>query len=286
MIRNLTVLLLLALGLTMAGCGKSGPDDLNQVFVTVSTDYEAAVPGESVTLVWRFKLASDWHLYWIGRNDSGFAPTIDLDLPPGWIAGGLQWPTPERHLSEGDILDHIYRDELILLQKIGVPVGAATSGKAALVGRVEWLACKDSCVPGKSTVSFEIPLAAQHGNRVSPVVEATRDAMPKPLPTGLLTTRWVGQTFQVLGPPGAELQFMPTVDCGDLVNLIKDGQGARLSLRFQAKGNAKVNAKGNTEGKTVGPVRGLITVKSEDGAVEAFITDFPAQLLNTTPDGG
>ena len=58
----------------------------------------AAAPGESVTLIWRFELADDWHLYWTGRNDSGYPPLIELDLPEGWVAGGLQWPAPERYV--------------------------------------------------------------------------------------------------------------------------------------------------------------------------------------------
>jgi len=271
-------LTLLAFGLNMAGCSEPGPDDQTPVLVSVSTDYQSAVPGESITLVWRFTLAPDWHLYWVGRNDSGFPPAIDLELPDGWIAGGLQWPTPERHLSDGDILDHIYRDELVLLQKIGVPANAANSGLASIVARVEWLACKDSCVPGKTTVAFDIPLNIQHGDRLA----AVADQLPKPLPEGLLQTSWSGQTFYVQGPSGTRLQFMPTVDCGDLVNLIRDGQGAELALRFQAKGQHR----GQDKGKTVGPVHGLITVENEDGSIRAYIADFPAQLLSLPPSGG
>lgn len=274
----IVMLVLLAWGLTLVGCGSSGPDDKNPVLVSVSTDYQSAVPGESITLVWRFTMAPDWHLYWIGRNDSGFPPAIDLDLPDGWIAGGLQWPTPERHLSDGDILDHIYRHELVLLQKIGVPASAANSGLASIVARVEWLACKDSCVPGKTTVAFDIPLNIQHGDRLTTVV----DQLPKPLPAGLLQTNWSGQTFHVRGPSGTRLQFMPTVDCGDLVNLIRDGQGSELALRFQAKGQYN----GQGKGKTVGPVHGLITVESKDGSIRAYIADFPAQLLSSSPSGG
>ncbi len=263
-----------AVMLVLAGCDAGGPDDRHPVQVGVSTDYEVAVPGQSITLVWRFKLAPDWHLYWIGRNDSGFAPTIDLDLPKGWIAGGLQWPAPERHLSEGDILDHVYRDELVLLQKIGVPASSSIPGQVDLTGRIQWLACKDSCVPGKDVVELTIKQSVGRRGHRSAAYTAAHDQVPRPLPSGLLTTRWQGGTFHVSGPAGTQLQFMPTVDCGELVNLIRDGLGSDLALRFQAR-----------EG-TVGPVRGLIIIEEKGEPNRAYTVDFPARLLRSEPTGG
>lgn len=264
----------LCLLLALAACGSRGPDDQRPVLVSVSTDYAAAVPGRSITLVWRFAVAPGWHLYWTGRNDSGFAPTIDLNLPPGWIAGGLQWPAPERHLSEGDILDHVYYDELVLIQKVGVPASASPSGKVALSGQVRWLACQDSCVPGQATVPFEITLADHQEGQRSQAYREAHANLPRPLPAGLLRTRWEGQTFHVQGPAAARLSFMPTVDCGELVDLIADGQGTELALRFQVKG------------ETVGPVRGLITIQATGEPRLAYVVDFPAALARPEPTGG
>ena len=264
----------MVLALAATGCGRSGPDDARPVQVSVALDQAAATPGRSLTLVWRFEMAPDWHLYWIGRNDSGFAPTVTLDLPAGWIAGGLQWPAPQRHLAAGDILDHVFYRELVLLQQVGVPADAPTTGAAELAARVEWLACKDSCVPGKAALTIEVPLAAHVSGPSSAATLAAREALPRPLPAGLLTTRWDGQVFHISGPEGAQLQFMPTVDCGELVNLIRDGVGPNLALRFKPE-----------EG-TVGPVRGLITVEKPGAPPRAFIADFPAALLSETLSGG
>ncbi len=264
----------LILLLAMSGCGSKAPDDNNPVLVSVSPDYAAAVPGESITLVWRFDLAENWHLYWTGRNDSGFAPTIDLELPEGWIAGGLHWPAPVRYLSEGDILDHVYHEELVLLQKVGLPDDAPTSGTAKLTANVEWLACKTSCVPGKATVEVEIVLSDHHAGPRSEESTSALNNLPQALPKGLLNPHWQGQKFHFEGMVGTRLSFMPTVDCGELVNLIRDGQGPSLALRFEA------------EGETVGPVRGLVTIKEKDGSTRAYIADFPAQLLQPEPPGG
>ncbi len=98
--------------------------------------------------------------------------------------------------------------------------------------------------------------------------------LPQPLPDGLLTTRWEGQNFLVQGPAEVMLRFMPTVDCGELVNLVRDGQGPELALRFQV------------EERKVGPVQGLISITDERGATRAYVADFPASLLNPEPSGG
>ncbi len=260
--------------LTLTGCESNKPDDENQVIISVSTDFEAATPGQSITLVWNFSVAPDWHLYWLGRNDSGFAPKIDLILPPGWIAGPLQWPAPERHLSEGDILDHVYYHELVLLQNIEVPVDAASSGAVTLTGNVEWLACKESCVPGKTPISLEIPLSDSPNGPRSAQSTAAFTNLPQPLPNGLLDTRWEGQNFLIQGPADVILEFMPTVACGELVNIIRDGQGPELALQFQVE-----------EGM-VGPVQGLITITNKQGETRAYAVDFPTNRLNPEPSGG
>ncbi len=264
----------LFLNLALAGCSAPGPNDDNPVLITVSTDYAEGVPGESITLVWRFSMAENWHLYATNRNDSGFAPTVDLELPAGWTAGGLHWPPAVRYLSEGDILDHVYHEELVLLQKVGVPANAPLGSVVALTGQVEWLACKTSCVPGKDTVSIKIPLAEHHDGPPSAASTAALAKMPVPLPAGLLNPHWEGQKFHFEGTDGAVLSFMPTVDCGKLVNVIRDGHGPHLALRFEA------------EGETVGPVRGLVTIKEKGGSIRAFVADFPARLLSPDSAGG
>ena len=260
----------------LAGCSAGGPNDADPVHVSVSTDVETVAPGRSFTLVWRFDIAPDWHLYWVGRNDSGFPPTIELDLPDGWIAGALQWPAPERHLAAGDILDHVYFDELVLLQKIGVPDAAESDVQVTFDATVEWLGCKEACVPGKAVVPVSIALSERPAGSRSAAWQAAHDALPQPLPEDLLTAGWDGPIFRVAPTErGGELVFMPTVDCGELVDLVRDGAGPTLALRFAAGDG------------TAGPVRGLLTVRPAAGPARTYVLDYPAQLLDTTTrDGG
>lgn len=265
--------ILVVLGaLVLAGCA-GGPSDDDPVHVTVAVVPDPGEPGGSVTLLWRFALAPDWHLYWTGRNDSGYPPRIELTLPEGWVAGGLQWPVPERYLMDGDILDHVYHHELVLLQRVGIPADAAP-GTFAVTAKVGWLGCREACVPGSAEVAFTIPVALQEGPDDDPGLAAALARLPEPLPDGLFATRWEGPVFHVAAEGARRLTFMPTGDCGDLADLVQDGVGHPLVLEFRPK-------KG-----TVGPVRGLVTLEPENGPVRTFRIDFPATVLTGALPGG
>jgi len=193
--RNLLLLAALVFGtaLLCAGCEgekRSRPTDSNPVVVSVEVVPAAAVPGEAVTLVWRFALADDWHLYWAGRNDSGFPPRVDLGLPAGWVAGGLQWPVPERYVSPGDILDHVYFEELVLVQKLGAPDDATLDGSVTIEADIQWLACKDMCVPGKKALTLSIPVRSHEETPDPDGATAAVARLPGPLAENALETRW------------------------------------------------------------------------------------------------
>jgi DsbC/DsbD-like thiol-disulfide interchange protein len=268
--------LIIGTAILCAGCSpeQKHPTDANPVVITLETVPNEAMPGDSVTLVWKFNLAADWHLYWAGRNDTGFPPMIDLELPAGWVAGGLQWPAPERHVSAGDILDHVYFGELVLIQKLGAPDDAAMGGQVEIKADVQWLACKDMCVPGRTDLTLKIPVRS-HAERSEPNSASEAVArLPKTLPDGILETGWEGATFHIQSSEARRLTFMPTDDCGQLVNLLEDGQNERLTIRFKPKDD------------TVGPVRGLITIEEENGKSRTYRIDYPAALHEAAHPGG
>lgn len=277
--RYLMLPFVVVLATCLAGCSGGGPDDNDQVHVSVSVVPGSAEPGGAVTLLWKFELAEGWHLYWTGLNDSGYPPKVEMDLPDGWIAGGLQWPVPERYEMEGGILDHVYHHDFVLLQRVGFPGDAEPGDEVAVQAEVSWLACKESCVPGKDPVAFTLKVAdlagfgATEGPTAVELAEA-RSKLPQTAPDEFFGTSWDGSVFHLSAEGARQLTFMPTEDCGDLRDLFRDGRGPELTLEFKPK-------KG-----TVGPVRGLVTVEPVDGATVTYRIDFPAVVLPTASPGG
>ena len=83
-------------------------------------EHEAVSPGMTTRLAIHLDLDPHWHVYWNGRNDTGFPVTPEFDLPPGWSTGEIRWPAPKRHVSDGAILDHIYEDTATLIVPVEV----------------------------------------------------------------------------------------------------------------------------------------------------------------------
>lgn len=251
------------------------PDPL--VTIAASVEPAVAAPGGRVTVFWRLRPAEGWHLYWPGRNDSGFAPRQTLELPAGWQAGPLQWPAPERHLSAGDILDHVYEGELVLLQELTAPAGGGAGGGQRLRAAWEWLACRDSCVPGRDSLAVDLAVApGAAAAAVSPALAAAQARLPRPLPAGIVNVAWDGPVLHVDPLPEAAatgLVFMPDADCGELADLLREGEGPRLALRLLP-----------ADGR-LGPVKGLLLVRDASGGARAFSLYVPAVPWSGTNPG-
>jgi len=121
------------------------------------TEKAAARPGSAFVVGLRLRMEPQWHTYWRNPGDSGLPTKIKWALPAGWKAGEIQWPYPQK-LPVGPLMNYGYEDEVILLTDIAVPADAAP-GKAELKAEVDWLVCKDICIPEKGALDLAVPVA-------------------------------------------------------------------------------------------------------------------------------
>jgi thiol:disulfide interchange protein DsbD len=105
-----------------------------------------------------FKLAPEWHTYWRNGGDAGLPARIRWRLPAGFEAGEIQWPLPERMPSE-PLMSYGYGDEVMLLVELRTPASLPVA-PVTLAARVDWLECKDVCLPGKAELEIALPVAA------------------------------------------------------------------------------------------------------------------------------
>ena len=64
-----------------------------------------------------FQLDKGWHIYWQNPGDSGEPPKVQWQLPPGLVAGAIQWPPPTR-LGGGAVVDYGYEGQVLLIASI------------------------------------------------------------------------------------------------------------------------------------------------------------------------
>jgi DsbC/DsbD-like thiol-disulfide interchange protein len=236
---------------------------------------QGAAAGDTLILGVLLEPAAGWHLYWNGINDTGLAPLPRLRLPAGavWLED-WRWPAPERLVSPGKLLDHIYTGRLLLTAAVLLPAPLPPGEYLAIEGRVDWVACREACRFGSDSLSLHLPFCTQAAPTLASAAAArlaeARAALPLPLAVGeggLAILR--GDHGLLLSLTGATaLAFYPARDCVELLSPLADAEtiGSRLNLRLAHGGLAK------------GHLRGILAVLAA-GERRHYLLDHPLDPL-------
>jgi len=158
-----------------------GPADQHAKLALVS-EQDALVAGKTLWLGIQFDLQDGWHTYWSNPGDSGEAPRIEWQLPPGFQADEIHWPYPER-LPVPPFMDYGYAHEVLLPVSLTVPSNLKDVDSMRLAARVNYLVCREVCIPGKKQVELSLPVRKDSGpSAAREQFEATRRRLPKPVP--------------------------------------------------------------------------------------------------------
>lgn len=173
-------------------------------------DTDAVVPGKPFTAGLLMKMTSGWHSYWQYPGDAGLPTRIDWQLPPGFKAGEIQWPLPEKIVEEGGLVTYAYRDEVLLRVEI-TPPEKNNVKQITLAAKVSWLVCEKVCIPGKADLALMLPVEARSQPANGALFEKYRALLPK---TGVppFRAQWSSQQnharLQIIGAKGP-LDFFP-----------------------------------------------------------------------------
>lgn len=235
--------------------------------LSLKSDQASALPGSTIDIAFSLELEPTWHTYWRGPSDTGMAPTFELTLPAGWSAGEPQWPTPERLVGEGDVLDHVYEHSLTVIYPVHVAAGAKPGETLTVQGAAKWLVCNEVCVPERGTASVSVrigpPTAGPATDRA--ILEQARARHAKPIKSstrGVTATRGA-EGLHIDAPGATMLTFIPDRGCEEAPDLLRQGEAKGPALRIRLAGE--------------GPVKGIIEAKFNGGAHELLAIDLPAE---------
>ena len=127
-------------------------DEPSHVKVALIPEVRTIAPGAPFWVAVRLSMDPRWHTYWINPGDSGAPTEIKWSLPPGFEAGPIQWPYPER-IELPPLVSFGYEDEIALLVRITPPRDVKIGERVTLAAHVSWLECEELCLPGEATVS-------------------------------------------------------------------------------------------------------------------------------------
>ena len=216
--------------------------------VQIISKSSALQAGKPLLLGLHMRLDKGWHTYWKNPGDSGLATKIKWELPPGFQAGEIIWPTPHT-ISTPPLMSYGYDDEVLLMTSIQVPENVAGQ-EIEIKARVDWLECAEVCLPGKGAFTLKIPVLSGT-DRATPVARwrthfqkyQARVARLKPPIDLKLSARADAEKIRLDLKPGSSDLSPGTlskayfyVDQGKIVdhpapqNLVQEGTSHRLFL--------------------------------------------------------
>jgi len=152
--------------------------------VSLVAENNALQPGKTAMMGVLFDLEKGWHIYWVNPGDSGQAPKIQWQLPAGFQAKEVRWPTPAR-LGAGKVIDYGYEGRVLLPVPIQVPASYQAAKPAMLSADIRYLICREVCIPAKAQASLSIPSANAGGEAAArELFHSTFENSPKPWPAG------------------------------------------------------------------------------------------------------
>jgi thiol:disulfide interchange protein/DsbC/DsbD-like thiol-disulfide interchange protein len=230
-------------------------------------------PGQPFTVALRLEHEPHWHTYWINAG-TGYATSLEWQLPAGWTAGPIEWPTP--HVvkdTAGNIAGNGYENDTLLPITITPPADLKAGETITLRASADWLMCAAVCKPGKADVSLTLPVS---NDRPKPN-EATRAAfaaIPAPAPADdlALTATRSGKTITLtLSGPRVSALSKPHVFTTDALVQYDEPQKAdassnRLTLTLP------VSPSYDGPGEKL---LGVLAYTNNSGATRGLILDVP-----------
>jgi DsbC/DsbD-like thiol-disulfide interchange protein len=151
------------------------------VAAALVAETNAVQPGRPLWVGVRLRMEPGWHTYWHNPGDSGLPTRVRWTLPPGFVAGEPRWPYPRR-FAAGPLMSYGYEHELLLPVEIRVPASLAVK-EVRIGAHVDWLECREACLPGKADLSLTLPVrAAAALGPESAAFAAARRRLPVPAP--------------------------------------------------------------------------------------------------------
>ncbi|MCC5832379.1 MAG: thioredoxin family protein [Chlamydiales bacterium] len=155
----------------LSAAASEAPSASDPVKAELVAEEQSIQAGRPFWVGVELRMAEGWDTYWMNPGDSGFPTQVNWQLPDGFTAGPLEWPYPETFKSES-LVAFGYTDSVLLLSEITPPKNLSAGKHVNLEADVNWLACKDSCVPGSAHLTLSLPVA-----RGEPLVDAQKTGL-------------------------------------------------------------------------------------------------------------
>jgi len=175
--------------------------------VELIAENTAIAPGESTRIGVRVTIYDGWHIYWKNPGDSGIPTKIDWRLPKGWRASDMKWPAPKAIEADG-MVSFGYEESVLFMTRIVAPANAKIGSSIDVTADVDFLICKESCLPGSAEPALKLKVADPaliQPSRWAHEFEKTAFDLPRSTRDWQLTATLVNGSVELTGNPSASV---------------------------------------------------------------------------------
>ncbi|RZO57264.1 MAG: hypothetical protein EVA73_04400, partial [Limisphaerales bacterium] len=185
-----------------------GQDELGSLLGPPEDDFSAktkvdllvesaeAKPGTTVMVGLHLRMPDHWHTYWQNPGDSGDSTKMTWEnLPEGITAGAMQWPVPEK-VEWLEMFTYAYHHDVLLMIPLTLSADLKP-GEYQLNGKVVWLECEESCLPGDKQVAAT--LVVGEDTKPGPnreLFETWREKLPDTKVLPAIPASWTGKPVE------------------------------------------------------------------------------------------
>ncbi len=131
---------------------------------------------DSLRLGLEFRMQPGWKIYWRSPGQAGYPPSLDWSASDNVDGIDIAWPAPHR-FTIFDMETMGYSDAVVL----PLDVTPAHPGDALRIDtKVEYLTCKELCVPWSGTLTLDIPAGSAAPTDWAPLIDRYRAQVPGP----------------------------------------------------------------------------------------------------------
>jgi DsbC/DsbD-like thiol-disulfide interchange protein len=253
-----------SLVLTIASSARAQTAETHAKIELIS-DPSSHLPNGPIWAGLLFRLDPGWHIYWHNAGDSGEPPKVQWQLPLGFTAGSIRWPTPTR-LGNGSIVDYGFEGEVLLMAPIGLPQNSNLAS-VPVSADVKYVVCREICIPGKAHLTLSIPLGDDTASQTRDIwrerFRNTRARLPRPAPAAWRIAAKADKNHIVLsvksGTRVSNATFFPdepgVIENSAPQDFAAEADGFRLTLQ-----------KSQQLLKPVAVLKGLLVIGSDGGS--------------------
>lgn len=267
----------------MTGVAAANPVQNEHTRAELVSEVKLIAPGTPFWVALRLTPQDGWHTYWRNPGDSGLPTTIRWNMPEGFTAGDIVWPSPEA-VPYGPLMNYGYSGEAILLAQITPPENLAVGEQISLSAFAEWLVCEEICIPEEATLDLSVSVAetAEVEPAAANLFSTARAALPRVAPWPVAYAIDRGRLLLRLSGAGGELGSLQSVRFFPHQEQLIDNVAAQAAI--SSDGDLYVSV-GNVDGAPDEILSGVLHVGSATDRAPLAFAIVASQASFSTPEG-